>query len=104
MSGYDLGEAAKTGVFSGRFYHGANTTTAFAGNALTFSDPTHGEFVASGIKIRNDSANEIEFSFDGVNVHGVVLGNSEENFEKRYERNIWLRSAAGGDAYRVFAW
>lgn len=58
-----------------------------------------------GIRVSNDGATAIEFSFDGANVHGVVLPNSEETFLNRIEAGISVREPGGGTvAFRVFAW
>lgn len=58
-----------------------------------------------GIRVCNDGGTAIEFSFDGVNVHGVVLPNSEETFLNRIEAGISVREPGGGTiAFRVFAW
>ena len=58
-----------------------------------------------GIRVCNDGGTAIEFSFDGVNVHGIVLANSEQTFLNRIEAGIAVREPGGGSiAFRVFAW
>lgn len=60
---------------------------------------------AYGLRVCNDGGTAIEFSFDGANVHGVVLPNSEETFLNRLETGISVREPLGGTiAFRVFAW
>lgn len=53
--------------------------------------------------VNNDGTNAIEFSFDGVNVHGRVEPNSERKMF-RQEAGIAIRGVAGTPAYRVEAW
>jgi len=105
MSGYDPGLGASVGLFSGRFFVSASTANdPLWGTEHVFTDSIHGDFVSWGIRLINDTANDVEYSFDGTNVHGVLLGSEDLMFEGRREAKIFLRSAAGGDAVRVSAW
>jgi hypothetical protein len=65
-------------------------------------DATLGAHFSHNIRIVNTGgANVIEYSFDGVNVHGVVAVSSEVILTYRYESGIALR---GVTTYRVEAW
>lgn len=98
-----------TSVRSYRFYARNNPalTLDFADCKLEFVDKGDGKtvFVSQGVIISNDSgANEIQFSFDGVNVEGDLLPNESMNFFSLRRKTIYLRGTAGGEAYRVWAW
>jgi len=78
----------------------------FASTQIDFIDMTDSTpFLSQGIIIANDDlANYIEFSFDGTTVAGKALAGNIITFDFRRARKIYLRSAAGGEAFRVFAW
>jgi len=57
---------------------------------------------AGNIRVLNDGGSPLEFSFDGVNVHGKVLPSEALVYRNRYEAGIALRGA--GIAFRVEAW
>lgn len=54
------------------------------------------------IRIYNDGGSNLEFSFDGTNVHGVIKAGQSELYVQRVEAGIALRGA--GVAFRVEAW
>jgi hypothetical protein len=56
---------------------------------------------SNGIKISNTSGTLLLFSFDGVNTHGQVLGNSVVIYWTRFEAGIALK---GGGTFVVEAW
>jgi len=87
-------------------YRNDKTTSVFAGTHYDFIDDIDGtRFVSTTVLITNDSTNTVEVSFDGVNVHGHVLGNETLTMDKRREQEIWLRSAAPAlDNFRLWAW
>lgn len=65
----------------------------------------HGfEFVSTGIRICNDGMAAIEFSFDGKTADGKVVAGERIDFVGRTESRIWVKSVAGGELVRVFAW
>jgi hypothetical protein len=69
---------------------------------ITASDPP---MVWSGnIRICNDGAADLEFSFDGVAVHGRIKPNEAFVYRNRYEAGISVRGAGGSTTYRVEAW
>lgn len=64
-------------------------------------------YIWSGtIRIFNDGANPIEFSFDGTNVQGVIKTTEALTYRDRHESGISLRFPGGGagSAFRVEAW
>ena len=54
------------------------------------------------IRIFNDGGSDLEFSFDGSVVHGIVKSGKEALYEFRHEAGIAVRGA--GVAYRIEAW
>lgn len=56
---------------------------------------------AGTIRVFNDSNADLEFSFDGVNVHGLLKMNTDMIYRHRYESGIAVR---GTGAFRVEAW
>jgi len=61
---------------------------------------------ASSIRIFNDGGADIEFSFDGTNIHGIAkTGGPPMEYRNRFETGIALRGAGGASvAFRVEAW
>lgn len=57
---------------------------------------------SSSIRIHNESSTPLEFSFDGVNVHGIVKQNEAFTYWSRYEAGIAVRG--NGAVYRIEAW
>ena len=56
---------------------------------------------SNSIKISNNGAAPLFFSFDGVNIHGVVAANTVFWYWNRYEAGIALQ---GSSAFVVEAW
>lgn len=63
---------------------------------------------AGTIRIRNDSlwrTDVLAFSFDGVNVHGLVQGGEEAVYRQRTESGICVQTASGNPSnFRIEAW
>lgn len=59
---------------------------------------------ASSIRLCNDGANSLEFSFDGTNVHGRLLTGEEVTYRGRYEAGISVRYVGGATTFRIEAW
>lgn len=57
---------------------------------------------SSNIRISNDGVADLEFSFDGTNVHGRVKMNETVVYRDRIESGIAVRGA--GAVYRIEAW
>lgn len=104
-----------TSVRSYRFYKrdtasggdGPNLTTDFNDCKLVLIDRGDGKtnFNSQGVIIANDhSANEIQFSFDGITVEGDLLPQESMNFFTFRRKVVYLRGTAGGEPYRVWAW
>ena len=77
-----------------------------SGTALTssFAQQSFG-FDSRGIIIVNDSASRyIEWSWDGVNVHGKLKLGESITMDNKSESSIYLRGESGGEEYRVIAW
>jgi hypothetical protein len=90
-----------------RFYQTGAATANFVDNQWPFErvDPPNPLVPEQGwsyhIKIRAVGGN-LEFSFDGVNVHGFVLAGTESYYQKRHEGGIAVRGA--GATFHVEAW
>lgn len=56
----------------------------------------------SALRIFNDGAGDLFFSFDGTNDHGVVKAGLSALYRNRFEAGICFRGA--GIAFRVEAW
>lgn len=57
---------------------------------------------SGSIRIYNDGGGDLEFSFDGTNVQGVVKASKDALYNFRYEAGIAVRGA--GIAFRIEAW
>lgn len=57
---------------------------------------------SGNIRIFNDGNGDLEFSFDGVNVHGRLLKGEYHMYRNRYEAGISVRGS--GHAFRIEAW
>lgn len=72
----------------------------------SYGAPTASAF-ASTLYIANDdgtATNTIEYSFDGINVHGEVLGGEAIRLYSVHESGIAVRFTAGTPAFRVIGW
>lgn len=57
---------------------------------------------AGTIRVYNDGSAPLEFSFDGTDIHGRLLGGEVFSYRNRFEAGIALRG--NGVAFRVEAW
>jgi hypothetical protein len=57
---------------------------------------------AGNIRVCVDAGPPLEFSFDGINVHGKVLAGEQLSYRNRYEAGICVRGA--GSVFRIEAW
>jgi hypothetical protein len=57
-----------------------------------------------GIRIANDGAVDIEYSFDGTNVHGRVKAGEVATYFRRHEAGIAVRTTGASSAVRIEAW
>jgi hypothetical protein len=64
-------------------------------------------FLSVGINLANrQSGGTISYSFDGTTVHGVLKDTDTQprTFLFKSTRSVWLKGAAGGEAYHLDAW
>lgn len=67
--------------------------------------PTQAYIWSFGIYIKNTGAtNDLEFSFDGVNVHGRLAPGAERIYYNRFEAGMALRGVTANTTYIVEAW
>lgn len=71
-------------------------TTSFASSSFGFT--------SKSITVINDSVNVIDFSFDGVNVHGKLRNGEATTMDHRAQTGIYLRSNIAGSNYRVWSY
>jgi hypothetical protein len=86
--------------YSGPHNIGANP----AGTGQLDKDAPHPMIWSERIHITNTGGNDIEISFDGTNVHGVIPAGTTREYEDRREAGIALRSPGGASSARVEAW
>lgn len=62
-------------------------------------------FQSSGIRLINDGGNDLDYSFDGINVHGSLAAgeSTDTNNIRRSEWSIFLRAPAV-TAFRLEVW
>lgn len=105
---YLEGEAGYSGLPDHDYFFTALATVSFSGNALTFVDQTNpgsgDEFLSQGIIIANDGMTDIEFSWDGSFVCGVVKPGEVLTFDNRHKRKVFVRGTVGGERFRFWAW
>jgi hypothetical protein len=83
----------------GQDVHDVNPSVAAA-----YQGVPHPMIWCGSLRIFNDGANDLEFSFDGTTVQGVVKsGDKSLYYFNRYEAGIAVRSAAG-TTFRIEAW
>lgn len=61
-------------------------------------------FRSQGIIISNDAAASVFFSLNGADDHGEILAGEVMVFDWIKVKQIWLRGASGGEAYRFWSW
>jgi hypothetical protein len=59
---------------------------------------------STSILIDNTGAHDLEFSFDGTNVHGIVLAGASKTYLDRCEAGIAVRGVGGSTTYVIEAW
>ena len=75
-------------------HSGTSLTGAFAAQPFGFSS-------FSIMIVNDDATGYIEYSFDGVNVHGRLHAGESRAMDFRRQRQIWLRGESGGESYRL---
>jgi hypothetical protein len=67
--------------------------------------PTSWPMLWSGnVRICNDGAGALEYSFDGTNVHGLLKSGEIFMYRNRYEAGIAIRGVAATPLFRIEAW
>lgn len=64
-------------------------------------------FISQGFTLLNRGSKSVEYSFDGVNVHGDLNPldpTAGISFNSRFEDKIWFRGSNGFSTVRVEAW
>ena len=61
-------------------------------------------FTSKSITVINDSINVIDFSFDGVNVHGKLRNGEATTMDHRAQTGIYLKSNIAGSNYRAWSY
>jgi len=90
-----------------RFYQTGVATANFTDNKWAFVriDPVDvgvpEQAWSYSIQVRAVTAN-VEISFDGTNVHGLILAGTQSTYEKRHEGGISVRGV--GATFYVEAW
>ena len=100
-----------TSVTSYNFFHDGTVQGAgtYAANEHAFVNNLAGafntgiNFTSHSVIIANDGANDLFFSFDGINDHGRVLKNEKVSQDFRRAKKVWIRGTPG-DAFRFWAW
>ncbi len=60
---------------------------------------------SGNIRVCNDGEGDIEFSFDGINVHGRLKAGEVFQYRNRYESGMAVRGYDGAtSAFRIEAW
>jgi|SRR3990172_379700 len=99
-----------TSVKAYNFYAAATSTVAYVQfvflNQVSGSVDENVNFMSSEMKLTNDGANAIQFSFDGVNIHGELQTGESLQTNSRREYSIFIRRtpAAGASAFRLEVW
>ncbi len=94
---------------------GANTYTAKpvvrAGLEMTQIDigtspssTSVAQICANTIQVTNDGSVDIEVTFDGTNIQGIVKQSETICWRDRREAGIAVRTASSSSAYRIEAW
>lgn len=99
--GNDALKVTTTGASDNGEYYEDQTGTALISS---FAEQSLG-FTSRGIIIVNDHASRyIEWSFDGINVHGKLKFGESITMDNKSETSIYLRGESGGEEYRLFIW
>jgi hypothetical protein len=76
-----------------------------AGSDPSQAPPTVSPMLWSGnVRVCNDGSGDLEFSFDGTNVHGRLKSGEQFQYRNRYEAGIAIRGVSATPLFRVEAW
>lgn len=94
-------------VRSFRFYQRVNPTLDVMTEYKFLDQGRTGEnFESVAITVVNDAANAVDFSFDGVTVHGTLAAGEAMVQDDRRERHIYImnHTALSASIVRIWAW
>lgn len=80
------------------------TGTGSQGVASQLTAPDRPMIWSGNIRICNDSTGDLQFSFDGTNIHGVIKAAEVFMYRNRYEAGICVRGVGGTPTFRIEAW
>lgn len=80
------------------------TGTGSQGVVSQLTSPERPLIWSGNIRICNDSTGDLQVSFDGVNVHGVIKAAEVFMYRNRYEAGISVRGVGGTPTFRIEAW
>lgn len=82
-----------------------NPATPAITSPMGGTTPQAAVVAAYAFRIYNDGTDPLEFSFDGVHLHGVVMGGKEALYRQRYEPGICVRGRdSTTPTFRIEAW
>ena len=84
---------------SSRFF-----TSVTTGSTAFTTERAFGFTSRSVVVTNDDSGTNIDFSFDGTNVHLTLLPYESITMDGKAETHIYARSNAAGKSFRVVAW
>lgn len=73
---------------------------------IIFTNSLNEAFLSGAQIIVCDSANSLDFSYDGVNLHGTLNENESATFDYRARSCIFVKPTSAGNnaTYRIMAW
>lgn len=106
MSGAAKNNDQTPGGYAKNDFFLSSATTQDAYERIDFENALGEGFIAGGEIIVCDSANALDFSFDGVNLHGTLGEAESTTFDYRTRSCIFVKpnSAGNNASYRIWAW
>lgn len=95
-----------TSVRSYDLYRSGTLTANFADTQIDFLDDEDSTpFLSTGMIFISDGTGDMEFSYDGVRVDGLVAEAEQITFDFKKKSRVYLRGAAAATPdYRFWAW
>lgn len=91
-----------TGADFNFFDEGTVTNTAFEDDETFLAGVRGSSF---NFYIRNTGSQNLEYSFNGVHVHGRITSTQDERFfPDRSISKVWFRAPAGSTTYEIEGW
>lgn len=94
------------GGYAKNDFYVASTTTQDEYERIDFVNAQGDGFIAGGQIVVCDTANALDFSYDGVNLHGTLQEGESATFDHRTRQCIFVKpnSAGNNASYRIWAW